>query len=137
MPLPRPREDFDFEDSSADEVNVGEGLRLSGGRGGEKLLCRLDARLPLAALLSMSPDKDLFGDPGDPLCPPKKGSLFFLCSLNGIDDIVLCLLEILDDSVLCSRDEDVLGDMLRDFFDDMRGSGDRLPWRESLAPKLL
>ena len=44
-------------------------------------------------------------------------------SLNGIDEKVRCLLEILDDSVLCSRDEDVLGDMLRDLFDDMRGSG--------------
>ena len=47
-------------------------------------------------------------------------------SLNDIDEKVRCLLEILDDSVLCSRDEDVLGDMLRDLFDDMRGSGDRL-----------
>ena len=58
-------------------------------------------------------------------------------SLNGIDEKVPCLLEILDYSLLCSRDEYVLGDMLRDLFDDMRGSGDRLPWRESLAPKLL
>ena len=47
-------------------------------------------------------------------------------SLNGIDKKVRCLLEILDDLVLCSRDEDVVGDMLRDLFYDMRGSGDRL-----------
>ena len=42
-------------------------------------------------------------------------------SLNDIDEKVRCE-EILDDSVLCSRDEDVLGDMLRDLFDGMRGS---------------
>ena len=35
-------------------------------------------------------------------------------SLNSIDEKVRCLLEILDDSVLCCRDEDVLGDMLRE-----------------------
>ena len=62
-------------------------------------------------------------------CPDTSEGGCLVCwgnSLNDIDEKVRCLLEILDDSVLCSRDEDVLGDMLRDLFDDMGGSGDRL-----------